>query len=119
MVVGFVPTNTLNTLVIRATGQFASSSTAKLIMALFQDSTADALTTCERIQDGSLSVDPDEQSLCFTMKAATTSYTEFKIRAGNTSAGTTTFNGGASARKFGGTMNSFIEVEEIPTQLEA
>ena len=47
------------------------------------------------------------------MVAGTTSATTFKIRLGTASAGTTTFNGVAGARFFGGIMNSGISITEI------
>lgn len=101
--------------VLRVTGQFVGTNTAgvtyNLIAALFQDATANALaavidaeTTGELIAVIALS---------YLMLAGTTSATTLKLRAGAASAGTTTFNGRASARLMGGVMNSFLQVEEV------
>ena len=49
------------------------------------------------------------------MLAATTSSTTFRVRGGGGQAGTTTFNGEASARLFGGVMASFMRVRELMT----
>ena len=47
------------------------------------------------------------------MTAGTTSSTTFKVRAGLTSAGTTTLNGNGGNRKLGGVLNSGIWIREI------
>lgn len=46
------------------------------------------------------------------MTAGTTSATTFKVRCGGNAAGTTTFNGQATARKYGGVMASSIQITE-------
>lgn len=115
MIVGFVPTNVNNKIVIECLFQSGASVAANHIVALFQDSTANAI---------SVSADSDSNSnlhvsipLKYEMKAATTSYTEFKLRAGLNTAGTMTFNGLTGGRKFGGTSQSFIRVHEEKAQL--
>ena len=49
------------------------------------------------------------------MNAATTVSTTFKVRAGQTAAGSTTFNGGnqSGTRAFGGVMASSITITEL------
>ena len=47
------------------------------------------------------------------MTAGTGSSTTFKVRAGGQNAGTTTFNGNVSARKYGGVLLSSLTITEI------
>jgi hypothetical protein len=80
-------------------------------VALFQDSTADALAVgFSFYSDPTVGV-----AIGFThyMTAGTTSATTFKVRAGGHSAGTTTFNGQGGARKYGGVSASSITITEI------
>jgi hypothetical protein len=56
-----------------------------------------------------------EISLEHQMIANTTSATTFKIRAGGSSAGTTTFNGVSAARLYGGVAASYLQIDEIMT----
>lgn len=49
----------------------------------------------------------------FYVVAGTTSETTFRFRGASCSAGTTTFNGRASARKFGGALLSSMTITEI------
>jgi len=84
-----------------------------LTVALFQDSTANALAA------GTLQITSGgggaQYLVAFTyeMTAGTANSTTFKVRAGGSGAGTTTFNGIASARKLGGVMASSITITEI------
>jgi len=104
------PTSVTNRLRIRAKFHVSSSVTNNIIMALFQDSTANAL-------DASWISLPSDNSyatliLEYTMVAGTTSATTFKIRIGGVLAGTTTINGFSSAQKLGGTLLSTLEILE-------
>jgi hypothetical protein len=47
------------------------------------------------------------------MTTGTTLETTFKVRAGNSEAGTTTFNGVSGARLYGGVIVSSITITEI------
>lgn len=117
MSLNFVPTNTNNKLRITTKLWIASSgSTNKTIVALFQDSTANALAAQSGGAIGSASV-AHPAVLTYEMKAGTTSLTTFKVRMGGPDAVTYTFNGEAGARLLGGVINSFISVEEIESQL--
>lgn len=85
------PTSKANYLSIRAYGPISSSSTeAHIGLALFQDSTANALSTTISSRNAAAN-----QCANFyhrhTMLAGTTSSTTFKYRAGTNGAGTTTF----------------------------
>lgn len=105
------PTSATNILVIDFTGFFSSSVTAGSAVALFQDTTADAIAA--------VSV-PNYASawpITFrhTMEAGTTSETTFKIRAGVGASGTLTFNGTGGARLFGGiAVSSMTIMEYVP-----
>lgn len=79
--------------------------------ALFQDATANALKAIQALAAAS------SHRMCMSLNArllaSTTAATTFKVRAGGSTAGTTTFNGILGARKLGGVINSFIHVEEL------
>jgi hypothetical protein len=102
------PTSAANTLRIGVNAQFSCSAVANATVALFQDSTANALTSIGR-QDSA-----GRYTFCLGQQqlAAGTALTTFKVRIGGDT-GTITFNGLTSARIYGGVANSFIEVTEI------
>ena len=80
-------------------------------IALFQDSTANALTAQGfSIPDNAIVA---EASIFFEMAAGTTSATTFKIRVGHGSAGTLTINGVGGARRYGGVQISYLEILEV------
>lgn len=89
-----------------------SSTTAGMYMALFQDTTVDALAaawgTKNAIATGAVGL-----TMSHFMVAGTASSTTFKVRAGAAVAGTTTFNGGGGLRLFGGVVPSSITITEI------
>ena len=107
------PTVASNLLRLSHLGYYASSATTgNLLVALFQDSTANALASMASnrlLSAGARVLLP----LLYQMRAATTSATTFKIRAGNSTAGTTTFNGSGGGRELGGVAASHILVDEI------
>ena len=80
--------------------------------ALFQDSTANALAVSMSARDITTGGNISGVYLKHTMAAGTASSTTFKIRAGNTNAGTTTFNGTLGGRLYGGTYASFLSITE-------
>lgn len=93
---------------------FLTHSTGNMfpIVALFQDDNADALACM--LDSGSLDGNaPHAVSFTHYMIAGTTNETTFKVRAGDPSAGTTTFNGSGGSRKMGGKMASSITITEI------
>lgn len=105
------PTNTINILEIGAIVFGSGSLGTQDIVAMFQDSTADALkATGARSEGGGALV---TIPLFHRMRAATTSATTFRIRAGVANAGTFTFNGTAGTRAFAGTAQSYVRVQEI------
>lgn len=110
MSLSITPTSASSILLIEVHGQFASTATNQIAMALFQDSIADALATVSTDRGGSgtaCGVD-----LRHRMVAGTTSPITFKIRAGGHTTGTTTFNGYAGVRDFGGTFASHMMITE-------
>lgn len=105
------PISAANIIRISFNGMFASSATGQFSVALFQDSTANALAANGigyRTAGDYLTL-----AIFYAMKAGTASATTFKLRAGNGNAGTTTFNGSGGARQFGGVASSALIVEEI------
>lgn len=111
--VTITPSSATSTLLIEywihATGTAASTYA---IMALFQDSTANAL-------DAGAMQNPNASPIAlfrrYKMAAGTTSATTFKLRAGPDSVqgGTLTINGVGGSRLFGGVLTSGIRVTEI------
>jgi hypothetical protein len=113
MTLAITPNATTNKLKIHVVCVLgASNGSGSFAVCLFQDSTAGALAVVSAVDP---SVNNYNNTVAFThyMTAGTTSSTTFKVRAGLFFAGTLTFNGVASARKFGGVMASSITIEEI------
>jgi len=88
-----------------------SSGNTQMGLALFQDSTANALAAVQN--NISTSTRSFPMSLRHYMTAGTTSATTFKVRLGANDAGTTTFNGVAGSRYYGGALASSITITEI------
>lgn len=86
-----------------------SAATGGFTAALFQDDITDAIG----VGSMQIAAGGGAQEVTFThwMAAGTTDEITFRVRAGSTS-GTTTFNGAATARKFGGVYSSSITVTE-------
>lgn len=107
------PTSAANLLQIESQGLFEANAVLgnQVTMALFQDSTAGALTASYQVVTGVGR--PLTCNLLWNMLAGTSSSTTFKIRAGNGSAFTVTFNGLAGSRLMGGVANSYLRVREI------
>lgn len=106
------PTATANLLQVTTQAALSVSATQNgPAMALFQDANANALAVMAEALDSNATAYPFY--LTYSALAGTTSATTFKVRAGPATAATMTFNGVGGARKFGGVMNSFIQVQEI------
>lgn len=110
MTQAITPKSATNHLSIEALSMTASSVSNHHIIALFQDSTASALATDAHYQVTNAGA--AILKLHHDMVAGTTSATTFKIRLGQESAGTLTFNGVGGARKFGGITLSSIKITE-------
>jgi len=105
------PTSAANKLKIEVVMNITSSAAGTTLgVALFQDSTADALAA---IADSGVLGIPENISFIHYMTAGTALSTTFKIHAGANLAGTTTFNGQASARRYGGVYASSITITEV------
>jgi len=108
--VAITPTSGTNRLVIRADIPVYSVSVSDFVtMALFQDSTPDALAATAKFIGGNES---GSLTLYYEMAAGAPSSTTFKIRAGLT-ANTLYVLGTTSARVFGGKSLVTLSVEEI------
>lgn len=108
------PTSATNKLKITVVfnGANQSSPSGVFTLALFQDSTANALAASVNATDANY---PDRQvTLVYFMTAGTTSATTFKVKAGNDTGAAVTMNGrNPTARKLGGVLMSSITIEEI------
>lgn len=104
------PTNASSTLQIDAVLFLSNSGNQDQTVALFQDATANALAATNMFLTAGKSL---TVFLRFYEVAGTTSATTFKVRSGGENAGTTTLNGQASARLFGGAAASSLTVTEI------
>ena len=104
------PTSTTNKLKIEVVCGVSSSVASWMTAALFQDSTAGALAA----QTDYRNTVNEHRPVVFTywMTAGTSSSTTFSVRAGGDLAGTTTFNGNSSVRRFGGVSASSITITE-------
>ena len=113
MSLAITPTSATNKLKIDVVFVGTYSATAKLVVALFQDTTASALA-CTGFYAG-VTTHPGVCSFSHYMTAGTTSATTFKVRAGGVTGvtETLTFNGAASARFYGGVLASSITIQEI------
>jgi len=108
------PTSATNKLKIEVHGFWNTQAQNWATMALFQDSTANALNAVTIIEIGSVNATVlTGTSLVHFMDAGTTSTTTFKVRVGSKAAGNVTMNGVNDVRKFGGVMGSGITITEI------
>ncbi len=111
MTLAITPQSTTSTLTIDIVVVCSASiSAANMIVALFQDSTDDALAAVS--SEMSTITSPVAISFRHVMASGTTSATTFKVRVGSASAATTTFNGANATRIFGGRCASSITIEE-------
>jgi hypothetical protein len=111
MTLAITPTSATNKLAISVLAIYAFDAQAHHAIALFQDTTAGALAVSASVA-GSATGQNVAGKLFHTMTSGTTSATTFKIRIGADRAGTTTFNGAAGARKYGGVLASSITITE-------
>ncbi len=105
------PTSAANLLEIEAALQLGTGAGDVVTAALFQDSGADALAAAYTFiattnPTGRLSIEHRQL-------AGTTSATTFKVRAGQASAATITFNGVGGSRYYGGVANSYLRIREV------
>jgi hypothetical protein len=114
MTLAITPTATTNKLKIDVVFNCASNTDGQTtVIGLFQDSTAGALAAIADQINLSTNSEPRVMAFTHFMTAGTVSSTTFKVRAGNQSTGTTTFNGKSAGRLLGGVMASSITITEI------
>lgn len=105
------PTSAANLVDVAVVAHLANSASVRMSVALFQDSTANALAAIGHVLGGT--GDDTNMYLTHRFLAGTTSATTLKVRAGGGAAGTTTFNGQAGARTYGGVDASSLTVSEV------
>lgn len=105
------PKRTGNKLLIRVTVNYAYSISDQVTVALFRDSTANALAASSNW--ASAGADPQQITFTHIVSAGSLAASTFRVRAGGNSAGTFTFNGAGGARKFGTVNASSISIEEV------
>ena len=104
------PLDAANTLEIDVTVFFSNSAAGFLCAGIFQDALTDA-RACG-VEYGTTTTGQVCIHFKHRMAAGTTSPITFNVRCGSDTAGTTTFNGGSAARKYGGSLASSITVRE-------
>lgn len=106
------PKSSTNRLRITTTFNIIESEGANniAIIALYQDSTANALTASEEYTPSGSAT---QMMLIHEMAAGTTSLTTFKIRSGPGDIGTLYVNGESGGRRFGGISAVRMRIEEI------
>ena len=114
MTLAITPNNTNNKLVIQVTWVGSTSVAGTMAVALFQDSTSNALACAADVGDGGTIA---MRVITFThiMDAGTTSSTTFRVRAGQDNSNTTSFNGRSGSRIYGGVCASSIKIWEFIT----
>ncbi len=112
MTLAITPKSATNKLRIDVTAVYACSQLQTFVgVALFQDSTANALAAVIQevfAADGNVTA-----TFAHFMTSGTTSATTFKVRIGANGASTITFNGRVAGRLYGGVMASSITITEI------
>lgn len=88
----------------------ASSTTQTLTIALFQDSTASCLASKGQLYFNANY--PTSLNLKTFINSQGLSSSTFKVRAGGDGSATTTFNGASGARLYGGSLTSYIIINE-------
>lgn len=110
MTLAITPKATTNILEITVSAWLSNSAINNMGVALFQDSTANALAASSAtIPSASYVI---TLPLTHTMAAGTTSATTFKVRIGGNIAGTTTFNGQTGGSIYGAITKSSIIIRE-------
>lgn len=111
MTLAITPTSATNKLKIDVVFFGGVAAPTEIIVALFQDSTANALAVGSQYCDAATG----RRMTTFShyMTAGTTSATTFKVRAGSHTGTQLTFNGTSAARLYGGVVASSITITEI------
>jgi hypothetical protein len=117
MTLAITPKSATSTLLINVVFNCTLGAANYGTMALFQDSTANALAavSCLAANISGTATYPFQMILNYKMTSGTTSSTTFKVRAGPGGSDTMAFNGQSGARRLGGVMASSIIITEIGT----
>lgn len=110
MTLAITPKSATNILVIQVEACMGVSINSQRLIAMFQDSTTDALSA-KSTYVGNWT-DPVVLTTGYRMVAGTTSSTTFRVRGGCESAGSVTLNGAGGARKFGTSTKSTMTITE-------
>lgn len=110
--VPFIPTDADNELEIRVTAYCGLSTAGYASIALFQDSTVDALMA-GTVNENNGTIDIFPVTFTHKMTAGTTSVTTFKVRGGISTSGTFSLNGVNGVGVFAGVSGTSITVTEI------
>jgi hypothetical protein len=115
MTKAITPSSAAHLLRVSHRGHYATASAGIFVVAaLFQDSTANALATSFTFVNSTAnSVTPVD--IDHILLAAATISTIFRVRAGGAVVNSFTFNGSGGGRLYGGTANSYLNIEEIAT----
>mgnify|MGYP003647024025 FL=1 len=105
------PTASGNRLRIAGSVQYSTSGAARVSLALFQDSTANALAQIWDYNPQNAAL--KSMAFNFEIAAGTTSETTFKIRVGPTTSTTVTINGTSGARIGGGVLKTSLSITEV------
>jgi hypothetical protein len=101
------PTSAANILDVAHEGEWNGNGSGGIVLALFKESDASAIGAFVCVtQEGQISIR-------HRRLARTTSAITFKIRVGQGTSGTITFNGTAGSREMGGVMSSYLGAKEI------
>jgi len=104
------PRSSANVLEVRAQIGYSLHSNTANSFAIFQDSVSNALAA---VLQNTGSLNAGAHSLEHMLIAGTVAATTFKLRAGGGAAGTFTFNGTTTSRRFGGVLNSYLRIKEV------
>ena len=111
MTLAITPTSATSKLRIDVVVNGAASASNSYLVALFQDSTVNALAAINHnVAANNVAVDA---KFTHYMTSGTTNSTTFRVRAGCATAGTFTFNGQSAGQLMGGVMASSITITEI------
>ncbi len=113
MSLAITPTSATNKLKIDVVFVGCCNNSRDAVVALFQDSTANALAAVIEYMDNN--GEGYTVAFSYVMTAGTTSETTFRVRAGMDDTSTLTFNGAAGAALLGGVMASSITITEYET----
>ncbi len=111
LTLSITPKDAANILKIDIVLMIASTAITSYIMALFQDSTVNALAAISHQKNNTNA--HSVLTMSHWMTAGTTSSTTFKVRANGSAAATYTVNGVGGVRDFGGVASSSITITEI------